>query len=90
MTEDWREWRVVDVPMPTRARTALLRYWQDSDNVESMTLGDVAALSKREVLAMRGVSSATYAIMVALVRDCIAGKMVKEAETLEQIAKEAP
>lgn len=81
---DWMEWRVVDVEMPTRARTVLVGYDKD------ITLGQVAAMSEREFRAIPRNGKACTDMVLEVLASARAGtlKLRRAARTLGELAEE--
>lgn len=76
---DWKEWRVADTEINTRVRTALMSYDQ------SMTWQDVLDMSERNLHALPNMGKTNRAALLDILRDGVAGKLVKCNRTLGEV-----
>jgi hypothetical protein len=84
--DDWKNWRVVDVKLPTRLRTVLVSV--DAD----MTMEQLDTMNAREILAMPNAGKAVVQMAVEVLRDAYSGKLdkINHAKTLGDLAKATP
>jgi hypothetical protein len=79
MTTDWKDWRVADTDINKRVKTVLMA------NDPAMTWQDVLGMSERDLSALPHMGKTNRAHLLDILRDGVAGKLVKCNRTLGEV-----